>query len=419
MILFGYAVVGATRGPGRDAITALELPDAVTNRENWEWLDFYASADPVPNGPLLESDSADLRPLVERLHLKSTEVYNLGSLWSDHTAYWRNCDHFVGAVACAIARLAKLDQRCLWREENLEIARHRRGWRVGWLVAARWSAIGIALGMPVLLWKWDRLPSSPSDLPFVLKDWFTWAMDHIASAGKWLPFEEGSMKSAVLQSRIVRFTAAMTVPIFALVGYFSLYAVWRWWEEREISRFFSRNAFEMINAPFAVFLLLYELALMAAIGWIYVPHNLNALRAIILVLGLSALFPAILAFGIQLLAAFAGHLRGGGGGSTLSLYLGALVIWFACFLLVSVPPIVWAVAEWPSATADDLVNALVSNPVTLAYVIGGFLLVCTGGLLIGAKSFLRRWFEDLSYAKPITSVKAVANRDAACPGGQS
>jgi hypothetical protein len=385
LMLFVPAVRVASRGRGRDAIAALELPTTVKEREKWNWLDFYASADPVPNGPLLDNASADL--------MDSIEVHNRGSALCDHTTYWDNRDHFVGAVACAVANLADI---YLAHEEHFEIAKHRRRWRVQWLVAARWTFIIIALAMPPLLWRWDRLPSSASDLPLFLPQVPGWIADGIAAVSAWLPSMDVSVLSAWLQSHIVQFTAVAAVWVAALVGYFSLYAIWLWWEEREIGRFFSRKGFELLNVPLAIFLLFYELMVFAAFGWIFVQHELIVLPLVIRLLLVGAIFATLV---VTLQYCF--YFRRRGGSAAWSLYLAAWVVWVASFLLVFGPAFMWAMAERPSAAADDLITAMVNNPFWLAYIVVGSLalLVYVGGFLFQSEPFLRRWLEDWSYAR--------------------
>lgn len=54
------------------------------------WVDYYASNDPVPNGPLVSNRAAGW--------VESHEVHNYGSILSDHTSYFKNRDEFVTAV---------------------------------------------------------------------------------------------------------------------------------------------------------------------------------------------------------------------------------------------------------------------------------------------------------------------------------
>jgi hypothetical protein len=69
-------------------------------------------------------------------------VYNRGSLLRDHTTYWTNRDEF---IADLVVRLAELDPQVAadFADHGAEFARarRRRQWRVGWLVACRWTAL--------------------------------------------------------------------------------------------------------------------------------------------------------------------------------------------------------------------------------------------------------------------------------------
>jgi hypothetical protein len=91
------------------------------------WLDYYASADPVPNGPLFDQEE-------QPSYLASCDVHNFDSLLHDHTTYWRNLDGFVTQV---VVPLAKLGQFPLMMdaddETRLKPVPFRRRWRVAWL----------------------------------------------------------------------------------------------------------------------------------------------------------------------------------------------------------------------------------------------------------------------------------------------
>ena len=104
------------------------------------WIDLYASADLVPNGPTRT---------VEGEH-DSKRIWNLHSLFADHTAYWNNRDGFVLRVARACAETAGSP----WTHQlphDSDFIDKRAAWRVGFLRVARWSsglawfALGISL----------------------------------------------------------------------------------------------------------------------------------------------------------------------------------------------------------------------------------------------------------------------------------
>lgn len=78
----------------RHSHQGFELPKGV------EWEDYYASADPIPNGPMF--DPADRISYAT----VSESVENTANPFCDHSAYWRNEDQFVTAVVGSLLRLA-------------------------------------------------------------------------------------------------------------------------------------------------------------------------------------------------------------------------------------------------------------------------------------------------------------------------
>ena len=124
-----------------------------------KWLDFYASADPVPNGPLWdEGGGEDLLP-------NSEEVHNDASILGDHTTYWDNRDEFVSKLVTGIAAAVDPTLTGLLHqgERDREIAYGRRRWRVAWLSAARrlWLAMAVLL-VGSRLDSWSALLSASS-----------------------------------------------------------------------------------------------------------------------------------------------------------------------------------------------------------------------------------------------------------------
>lgn len=93
-----------------------------------QWVDYYASADPVPNGPLF--DSGERPP-------DSVEVCNESSAVRDHNTYWLNQDEFVTGVVTALASTGGSARQLGLDSPTLEAIRKRRRWRVGALSAMR------------------------------------------------------------------------------------------------------------------------------------------------------------------------------------------------------------------------------------------------------------------------------------------
>lgn len=129
----------------------LELPGLAEGRVRW--LDIWATADPVPVGPLSLQPPAGIQ---------SVTVVNRWSPVSDHTSYFQNTDDFVARVAGAIVGLtgvSLIDARPGGRVE-VDNARVRREWRVAALLPARLLCVGllpaaalIALGRE----RWEEL----------------------------------------------------------------------------------------------------------------------------------------------------------------------------------------------------------------------------------------------------------------------
>ena len=131
------------------------------------WMDVYASADPVPNGPTRIETSAQVM---------SVKVWNRGARLSDHTTYWENLDGFVLRVARICAETAESPwQDKLPRATQGGWLDRRAQWRVGLL---RWMVWGNRLLWAILLvvlwtrhqahvpvpfsfpsWSWDWGPS--------------------------------------------------------------------------------------------------------------------------------------------------------------------------------------------------------------------------------------------------------------------
>jgi hypothetical protein len=159
LIAVGFAGIGwgvhqAMRAVCGDVEQDLGLPDAA-----FSWSDYYASADPVSNGPLAPGSGArqhqatdEKAPLVPS---PCNEVYNSGSLIFDHNGYLRNQDELLSSllndlVAAAYGQDANTDDRPeLVRHSDVAKSSQRRRQLVRWLVAARIAALGL---FSALLW---------------------------------------------------------------------------------------------------------------------------------------------------------------------------------------------------------------------------------------------------------------------------
>ena len=106
------------------------------------WVDCYASADPVPNGPIF--DTADLSVVADgtpALEPRSIPVCNERSSFRDHNTYWSNQDQFVSLVVGALRQTSGEPEPMLSMDPQwLHEVTRRRQWRVGLLTLMRWTA---------------------------------------------------------------------------------------------------------------------------------------------------------------------------------------------------------------------------------------------------------------------------------------
>ena len=154
IILIGvYAAMRAVCGGlERD----LALPDAAF----W-WSDYYASADPVSNGPLVAGSGQAQASSVATggqsglLPAPCKQVYNSASVLFDHNRYLRNQDQLLSQLINDLAAAAYGNSpsgpRVVCDDDLIKVGR-RRHRLVLWLIAARILAAGLA----VELW-WANL----------------------------------------------------------------------------------------------------------------------------------------------------------------------------------------------------------------------------------------------------------------------
>ena len=145
---------------------SVEKPRGLTR-----WIDLYASADPVPNGPtMLPAANAAGAPSAE---VESVLIWNRGAMLSDHTTYWDNLDGFVLRIARVCAETAKSPwQRKLPDATQMSFADRLAKWRVGFLRwAVRINTLFWLLAFSLLWWRHEARVPLPIDLPAWLPAW--------------------------------------------------------------------------------------------------------------------------------------------------------------------------------------------------------------------------------------------------------
>lgn len=107
----------------------------------FEWFNYYASSDPVPNGPLIDT---------EQPWITEREVFNYASIIRDHTSYLRNRDEILPRLARILLDttiLTEADDTLLMRR-----ARTRRRIRTRFLGIGRTLILTAAITATILLW---------------------------------------------------------------------------------------------------------------------------------------------------------------------------------------------------------------------------------------------------------------------------
>jgi hypothetical protein len=137
LLVLGVSIYTILSRSWERMLTTVRYPPGLSR-----WIDLYASADPVPVGPTLTQDHK---------RIEFHEIWNEGSVITDHVLYWRNLDEFVLRVVRACAQTARSAWVSKLPPESAAVDRRAR-WRVSWLQIARTAliTIGVALGIVLL-----------------------------------------------------------------------------------------------------------------------------------------------------------------------------------------------------------------------------------------------------------------------------
>ncbi|MFH0343391.1 MAG: hypothetical protein ACHBNF_14995 [Chromatiales bacterium] len=216
--------------------------------EGVQWLDFYASADPVPNGRLFDSAEETQRVMQAR------QVHNLASPLVDHVTYWRSDDDFLAHLVCALGEHGQLK---LCEDDSLDrsqlaVAVGRRRWRVRWLLLARLLVAAFTAAIGIRYW---------NDLPATTQA----GLNALAPLFEWLPVVGDQLKPVAELSYASQFVGSAVLALFGLAAYYLLYGAWALWNKRDIADFFSRDPFAPLGESFLGFLFLLVVALEAFI----------------------------------------------------------------------------------------------------------------------------------------------------------
>jgi hypothetical protein len=261
--IFGYAVAYRMVEARLETPPQLALPrdgfnlrDDRKEQPRWvHWVDYYSSADPVPNGPLVtwrdDGPPTQLDPEDHAaVHPWPRLVYNLRSVQADHSFYFDNADEFLPQLALDLAAKAGQSLGPLQGRADLLSARAARRWRTacrsdlrnlllgGGLLGALavslrlgggggWAQLGADLGV--------RSQSDYGLVGQLSRSVLTWLAK--------LPFLAG-LKTLDLQV----FSGLLVAAVAVAGGAIALGWLWSMWDRHGIARFFQQHQAERVGS---------------------------------------------------------------------------------------------------------------------------------------------------------------------------
>jgi hypothetical protein len=153
LILAGFTSLGVGIWRAMHAGCRALENDLSLTKAGYLWSDYYASADPVSNGPLPRRDEVAPGKLLPK---PCKEVFNSGSVLFDHNGYLHNRDELLprlinDLIRAASAEPTSSDEYQLVSKDLIEGARGRRLRLVRFLIGARIAALAVC----VLAWYAD------------------------------------------------------------------------------------------------------------------------------------------------------------------------------------------------------------------------------------------------------------------------
>ena len=155
LLLLGVSIFTILSKSWERVLTTVRYPPGLSR-----WIDLFASADPVPVGPTLTQDEA---------RIESREIWNEGSVITDHVLYWRNLDEFVLRVVRACAETAQSTWAPKLPPESAALDQRAR-WRVSWLQIARTALITIGVALGIVLFQRQRFTFA-SEIATYIPQW--------------------------------------------------------------------------------------------------------------------------------------------------------------------------------------------------------------------------------------------------------
>jgi tetratricopeptide (TPR) repeat protein len=216
-------------------------------------MDCFSSADPVPNGQLLDS----LKPK----SMLAQAFDNYHSMLADHTTYLRNQDDFVAQLSRKLMRHARIDCDRIDPDdkERQKVATARRRFRVGALRVGRWVVL---LTTVVAIWAWWRnAPGAIDDAVAVVAT----ALNMVPPVVHLFAPYEGTGLGHLPGIVLITLAAAL----WSLI----LWLLWASWNRRDTWRRYARKEFPIFDWRPIGFVGLLILGLVSVISWTWVTGD--------------------------------------------------------------------------------------------------------------------------------------------------
>lgn len=221
---------------------------------NLEWTDHYASADPVPNGAVIDNKD----------YPRGVRVFNRGSFITDHTSYWQNEDQFISSVVASLGKLngGTFEEFLGTPQPRMQRAVKLRWLRVLYLTCARW--LMLAAGVVAVAThqaEWSLL------MEWIGQKAASWAVAVLPSELSWQVAVTARPTPAIVAE-----TAGWLVALAAI--HYLVFLMWRWWESDEVDRFFSGSKGDEPSKKMVAFLAA-SVAPLAFTLWLCLPELLS------------------------------------------------------------------------------------------------------------------------------------------------
>ncbi|HEX9824359.1 MAG TPA: hypothetical protein VGB51_08210 [Actinomycetota bacterium] len=232
LLALAYRVVWKTFTKDR---AELLLPDTGSGMR---WVDCFATADPVPNGPLLDDPPAS--PTPPTAPYTAIPTFNRRWLLNDHVTYTKNTDQFLTRLARELAHAASFvlhvgpaDEE--WFDDAERIRRVRTSWlnafRTMFIVAAAFMTWGVAH-------TGARSPRSnlvdvAESVRGALPGWVWTGLTAVLR-----PLEGPLRGLGIGQNELA---GALLLLIAVVLAYALIAAGWSFWDRRDTDRLFLRS----------------------------------------------------------------------------------------------------------------------------------------------------------------------------------